>query len=197
MKDIVVVDVETQYLFEEVGGRNNLDKLEVGLAVVYSYTDESYSFYKESSVQELRNRLYAAEEIIGYNSIKFDLPVIFAYKWNDWLESKDYKNFVLKSNDLLRRIWLSKGLDPLQFTGAHKGFSLKDVCLATLGLEKADLGKESPGLLRRGDWDIVAGYCQYDVFLTKKLKEFIDTYGYIINSKNEVVHIWAEANEKI
>lgn len=195
--DEIVIDVETSYLFKEVGGPKNLDRLEVGCAVVYSCLDDSYSIYKQNCINELRQRILAADKVTGFNVWKFDYPVIWGLKLEDWLKTPEATKVLPKTNDLLRRIWISRGLNPIQFTGAHKGYSLKTVCSATLSEDKSDIAEDMPRLLRTNDWDLVVTYCLHDVKLTRELSVFIDKYGYVLNGKEEVVRVWAAPDEVV
>ncbi len=197
-RDVVVVDVETQYLSNEIGGWKNLDKMLVGCAVTYSFLTDDYEVYSYAGINDLRERLLAADEVVGFNLWRFDAPVIFEMKLDDWFKSDIFKKLEHKQNDLLRRIWISKGLDPSTFGGAHKGLSLATISEATLGCSKdTSLGAEAPNLLREGHIDLLHSYCIRDVKLTRDLYTFIDKYGYVIDGSDTVIRIWAEANEKV
>jgi DEAD/DEAH box helicase domain-containing protein len=196
--DHIVVDVETTKLFKEVqGGRESLDKLGVGCAVIYSYLDDGYAIYKQNCVEELKERLLKADKITGFNTYKFDYPVIWGMKLKDWLGCRDAQKIIPKTNDILRRVWISLGLNPMEFTGAHRGLSLNNICTATLNEDKSKMGEDAPFLLRDGEWDLVLTYCLHDVKLTKNLADFIDKYGYVVTADEKVIRIWAEPNEVV
>lgn len=194
--DHIVVDVETSFLMDEVEGRD-LAKLGVGVAVVYSCIDDSFSVYKQDAVSELKSRILEADKITGFNIWKFDYPVIWGLSLHDWLKSQDAARILPKTNDILRRAWISMGLDPMQFTKDHKGLSLRVLASATLGTDKDDMGKLAPSLMREGKWDIVTSYCLQDVRLTRDLANFVDNYGYVINGRDDVIRVWAEPNEVV
>ena len=46
--DKVVFDIETKNWFDEVGGREHLDRLDVSVVGVYSYADDAYRAYDET-----------------------------------------------------------------------------------------------------------------------------------------------------
>src|SRR3989344_1973448 len=95
MANEIVLDIETQNTFEEVGGYLT-DKLKVSLVGVYYYETDTYESYLEPELPALFQRLEKSGRIIGYNSISFDMPVLNNYYTADLLK--------LQQLDLLREI---------------------------------------------------------------------------------------------
>lgn len=184
--DHIVVDVEIQKTIDEVpGGWNATDQLGVACAVIYEYQTDRFRIYGPDDVQGLRERLIKATRISGFNIYKFDYNVIFGHPGN-WRKTE----LLPKTNDVLRRIWESKGLDGDVFTGAHKGWSLDNVTLGTLGVGKIGNGAEAPIWYQNGELHRVINYCVDDVTLERDLVNFIDKYGFVVNGKSgEVLRI--------
>ena len=75
----VFFDLETQRTLDEVGGRQNIRKLGLAVAVTYSTVDGAFHHYTEETVAELIAALRAADRVVGFNLISFDYEVLRAY----------------------------------------------------------------------------------------------------------------------
>ena len=179
--DHIVVDVEIKKTIEETeGGWNATDKLGVAVAVVYEYTSDRFRVFgdTQSELLALRQRLLCADRISGFNIWKFDFPVIFGLPGRERVTS-----LLPKTNDLLRRIWQSLGLDPDSFSRAHGGWGLDAVVRGTLpgAPGKIANGAMAPIWYQAGRWGEVVNYCVDDVTLERDLTNFIDQNGFVIN----------------
>ena len=79
MNNIVVFDLETKYLASEVGGWNNIHKMELAVAVTYSTVSTSFSHFVEDQAAELVAELQAADLVVGFNVLRFDYQVLQPY----------------------------------------------------------------------------------------------------------------------
>ena len=79
MKNIVFFDLETRRSFQEVGGRHNICKLGLSVAVTYSTADGGYHHYTEETVDELIEEMKAADLVVGFNLLSFDYEVLRPY----------------------------------------------------------------------------------------------------------------------
>ncbi|MFN2289772.1 MAG: helicase, partial [Anaerolineae bacterium] len=70
--NIVYFDLETQRTFDEVGGRHNIRKLGLSVAVTYSTAAGAFHHYTEDLVDELIAELRAADLVVGFNVLRFD-----------------------------------------------------------------------------------------------------------------------------
>ena len=174
--DHIVVDVEIAYTIEEVGGWDHTENMGVSCAVVYEYRTDRFRVYGPADVQALRSRLLLADRITGFNTYRFDFPVIWGLPGRERVEE-----LKLRSNDLLQRIWRSLGLDEEQFSDLHKGWGLDVVCQGTLGVGKSGNGADAPRWFQAGDWARLVDYCIDDVRLERDLGAFIDRYGFVVN----------------
>lgn len=176
MVDHVVVDVEIQKTIEELpGGWQDTDKMGVAAAVVYEFASDRYRIFGPDDVPALRERLEAADLISGFNIWAFDFPVI-------WGQPRAWRNTAraIKTNDILRRIWQSLGLDPEVFTSAHKGYSLDNICKDTFGYGKIGNGADAPKWFQAGQHHRVVNYCIDDVALERDLTMFVEKHGFIL-----------------
>jgi hypothetical protein len=199
--DHVVVDVEIQKTIEEtLGGWDATDKLGVAVACVWEYATQRMRVYGPEDVPALRERLLRADRISGFNILNFDFPVIWGVDKKTWLiwksdsaafpadsqlprgtDSGNLKTELKhKTDDMLRRIWQAKGLDPDRFVPAtHGGVGLDVVAGATINARKIGYGGDAPKWYQAGLVQKVANYCADDVAMERDLTDFVDRYGYV------------------
>jgi DEAD/DEAH box helicase domain-containing protein len=159
--DVLVLDVETQYLSEEVpGGWNAVEKFGVALVVTWDEGNGMRLWY-EQDVPALLADLQRFDPIVTFNGENFDFRVLSAYG--------SVQSLYRKSRDML--VVLNKSL----------GFrvSLDAVAQATLGRGKTGSGKASVGWWRSGDRQKVIDYCKQDVELTRDVYLFGRAKGYV------------------
>jgi DEAD/DEAH box helicase domain-containing protein len=151
--NIVFFDLETQRVFDEVGGRHNTRKLGLAAAVTYSTADGVFRFYTEETVADLVAELKAADKVVGFNVLRFDYEVLRAY-----------------TDELLERI---PTVDMLEQIYKRLGFrvSLDNLARTTLGTAKSADGLQAVRWYKEGRIQEVLDYCQQDVEVTRRLYE--------------------------
>src|SRR3972149_4285136 len=75
----VFFDLETQNLFQDVGGRENIARLKVACAVTWSTERNNFAVYWEKDVPTLLDELKSATRVIGFNLREFDYQVLQPY----------------------------------------------------------------------------------------------------------------------
>lgn len=150
----IVLDIETQNLFSDVGGKENLNKLSLSIAGVFSYTDNSFLTFTESEMPAFENLIQKNDLIIGFNIDHFDLPVLQKYL------SIDLKK--VRTLDIMNEIVGTMG---------HR-VSLDDLVSNTLGKRKSANGLMAVQYWREGKVDELKKYCIDDVRLTRDLYEY-------------------------
>ena len=75
----VFFDLETQNLFEDVGGQDNVAKLKVACGVTWSTERNDFAVYWEKDVPALIQELKSATKVIGFNLKGFDYRVLQPY----------------------------------------------------------------------------------------------------------------------
>jgi len=158
----VFFDLESQNLFQDVGGRQNISQLKVACAVTWSTERNDFSVYWERDVPALIDELKSATKVIGFNLRDFDYQVLQPYSPETRFAS-------------------IQTLDMLQDINKVLGFrlSLDTIAGASLGVTKTADGIQSVEWYRKGELDKVAEYCQADVDITRRVFEFGRDNGYV------------------
>jgi len=158
----LVLDLETEKEFREVGGKQNIKQLGVTVVGVYERSSDEYHAYERHEFSALEKMLAATELLIGFNIDHFDVPVLQPHVDLD-----------------LSKLQV---LDLMTAVETHLGFrvSLDNLCGATLGARKSGNGLEAILWWRAGEKDKVKEYCLKDVQLTKDLYEFGKEKGYVV-----------------
>ena len=154
----VIIDIETQNTFRDIGG-NFPEKLKISVVGMYDYASTSYNCFEEGELAKLFPYLENASFIIGFNSNSFDLPVINAY-------------YVGKVSSF-------PTLDLLEDVHKYLGFriALDDLIRETLGVHKQGHGLLAIEYFKNGEMEKLKKYCLSDVELTKNLYAYGKTHG--------------------
>lgn len=176
--NIVFFDLETQNLFEDVGGRNNIAALKVSCAVTWSSVRNDYAVYWEKDVPALVAELKSAGRVVGFNLKGFDYEVLRPYVPDERLQ-------FLPTLDILDDLFRS-----LSFR-----VSLDSVARATLGDTKSASGIQAVVWWREGKLDPLVEYCKADVNITRRIYEFGCANGFVqyytrLGSKQKVKVNW-------
>jgi DEAD/DEAH box helicase domain-containing protein len=158
----VFFDLETQNLFQEVGGRENISKLLVACAITWSTQTNEFSVYWEKDVPALIQELKSATRVVGFNLRGFDYLVLQSY-------APEMRFASLPTLDLLFDLQKTLGFR----------ISLDSIASASLGATKTADGIQSVEWFRAGELDKVAEYCKADVDITRRVFEFGRDNGYI------------------
>lgn len=151
----IVLDLETQKSFEEVGGRGKNHLLKVSVCGIYDYSQNQYSIYEEQELPKLAPILQTADQIIGFNIKNFDFAVL-----------QPYLNFdvnQLPYFDILEEIEKVIG---------HR-VKLESVAQGTIGSGKSGNGLEALLYYRNGRMDLLKKYCLDDVKVTKEVYDYV------------------------
>ena len=182
MPNKIVLDLETQKEFSEVGGRSKYHMLKVSVCGIYEYSNDKFSVFTENELHKLAEILQNADQIIGFNIKDFDFLVL-----------QPYMNFDLNS---------LPALDIIEDVNRHLGHrvGLDAVAQGTLGSGKSGNGKEAIIYWKNNRLDLLKKYCLDDVRITR------DVYQYGLNNKKikykdffdikEIPVLWEEPQPK-
>lgn len=157
-----VLDVETQKMFSEVGGKSKLHELKISVAGFYDSKDNAYIAYEEKELPELEVRLKELDVLVGFNVRSFDLPVLQPYILSD------IASFPVL--DILEEVQKNRG---------HR-VTLQSLVTATLNDTKSGKGHDAVQLFRDGRMEELKKYCLDDVRLTKEIFDYGIKHGKIL-----------------
>ena len=184
MGERLVLDLETQKDFQEVEGRK-LELLGVSVVGLYSYQEDRYDAYVEADLPKLAPRLQSAELIIGFNSRRFDMPVL-----------QPYMPFPLAP---------LPQLDILEECVKHLGhrISLASIGEATLRRGKSGSGLDALRWYKEGRMDLITKYCLDDVKLTREVYEYGKQHGRLFatnkfgSEKLQIAVFWPDRKREL
>lgn len=162
MSNKIVLDLETQKEFAEVGGRSAHGKLRVSVCGIYSYEQDQYLCFDESNLTKLGEMLQETDLVIGYNIKQFDFQVL-----------QPYFNF---SMDTVPALDI---LEEVEKVLGHR-IRLEAIAQATLGTGKTGSGLASINLWKTGRIDELKSYCLNDVKLTREVYEYAKVNGKLL-----------------
>lgn len=176
--NIVVFDLETQNLIDQVGGRNNLAGLKVSCAVTWSSLKNDHTVYWEKDVPALIVELKSAGRVVGFNLKGFDYEVLLPYSPQDRLQFLPTLDIMV---DLFKVLSFRVSLD--------------SVARATLNETKSADGLQAVTWWQDGKLDLLAEYCKKDVDVTRRIYEFGCEHGFVnyytrLGSKQKVAVNW-------
>ena len=160
----LIFDVETKNLFSDI---TTDDPGDLGVSIVSIYTREINETCEEVS-GEMRSfwekdfdsmwpLFEKADRIIGFNSLKFDVPALQPYTTMNFLSLKHFDIMEIVRQKTGRRIGLSA------------------LAKETIGDDKTDVGTNAVIYWAKGDAESLTKlqmYCEADVALTRDLYDF-------------------------
>lgn len=153
----IFLDVETQKIFEEVGGyfpdRLGISFVGVCLRETVNGPGEMLGFF-EDKLQELFNLLERADVVVGFNIDGFDMQTFVPYYQGDIAQ--------IPTLDLMTRIKDSSG---------HR-IGLDAVAQETIGQGKTGDGLDAIKYYRSQEWDKLREYCLQDVAVTRDIYDY-------------------------
>lgn len=158
-RNIVVFDIETKNAFDDVGGRNNLPALEISVLGAYLYSSNEYKIFDEKELPEFEKILQKKPLLVGFNSRRFDTPILQAYMHFDLKGLAQLDIMEELANILGHRV------------------SLDSVAQATLGRSKTGSGMDAIKYWRNGEIEKLKKYCLEDVRITKEIYEYGAKHG--------------------
>jgi len=155
------LDIETKNFFDDVGGRDNVGKIDVSVVGIYSFNQDKYIAFDEHEMDKLGELLKHTRIIVTFAGTRFDLPVL-----------EKYFNFNINSIehfDILEVIEKNLG----------RRISLGILAEANVGAGKSGYGGEAIEMYKRGEIQKLKDYCLQDVKITKDIFELIKKQGYL------------------
>jgi len=153
MLDKLVIDIETKNSFADVGGQQNINRLEISIIGVYSYKRDEFFAFDEKQFQDFEKLMKESGAFIGFALKRFDVPVLKTHIHQDFSS--------IRILDILEEVESQRG---------HR-IGLDDLAQANIGTGKTGHGLEAIDMYREGRIDELKQYCLNDVKITKDLYE--------------------------
>ncbi|WP_419786356.1 DEAD/DEAH box helicase [Pseudodesulfovibrio sp.] len=156
-----VLDIETRFSADEVGGWGRADRMGVSIACLYDSDGEAMFDYEQDQIDDLVEHLRKFDLVIGFNHVKFDYAVLGG------LHPFNFRGL--------------RNLDLLTAVQARLGYRIK---LDNLAQATLDVGKSADGLKalewwKEGRLDLITEYCRQDVAVTRDLYLFGREHGHV------------------
>ncbi len=157
-----VLDIETRYSAQEVGGWGNCHLMGISFAVVYDARTREFVSFDQEQAAELGTFLEDFPLVVGFNLLKFDYRVLQGVAYYDFSS--------LPTLDMLREIEARLG---------HR-LSLDHLARHTLGTNKSANGLMALKWWKEGEMEKIIEYCRQDVAITRDLYLFGRNKGYLV-----------------
>lgn len=156
-----VLDIETRFSADEVGGWNRADRMGVSIACLWDSGEEAMFDYEQDDMDELVARLKEFDLVIGFNHIKFDYAVLGG------LHPFPFRSL--------------PNLDLLVEVNNRLGYRVKldNIASATLGAGKSADGLMALKWWKEGRLDLITEYCRQDVAVTRDVYLFGREHGHV------------------
>ena len=142
-----------------VRGHIDVNEQELTVVAIHDSETNTYSSYFRDELPKLWPILERADQLIGFNSDTFDIPLLNRYYPGDLSH--------LRSLDLLAEVQKVLG----------RRIRLQSLAEATLGKGKKGDGLKASEWWKEGKKAKVAEYCIEDVRLTRELYDYAMTHG--------------------
>ncbi len=184
--NIIFFDLETQFLFQELGMKDyqSRDPTKLKLAIAGILSNKRHELFQENQAQELLENLIKADLIVGHNLLRFDYLVLQPYTEENIVKILKPKTFdMMLELEKLTRCWVS----------------LDDLGKRNLGIGKTIDTMKIPKMWRDGKHQEVKEYLLNDLRMTEGIfnhgksvkkfkyehKEYGESYG-----EREVRVVW-------
>lgn len=156
-----VIDIETRYSADDVGGWNRADRMGVSIACVWDSGEEAMFDYEQDDMDGLVAHLQRFDLVIGFNHVKFDYAVLGGLH--------PFRFRSLPSLDLLIEVKNRLGYR----------VKLDNIASATLGAGKSADGLQALKWWKEGRLDLITEYCRQDVAVTRDVYLFGRECGHV------------------
>src|SRR3989344_7700180 len=160
----VFFDIETKRWFDETGNRK-LEDLGVSIVCMYVRPDDKMLSFWEKDFDQMWHYFRRADRIIGFNTLRFDVPVLAPYAPPDFAKLKHF--YIYKE---------------LKLANDSHGASLNAIAKQTLGKAKNDSGENATLYWQLGDAESLTKlekYCRMDVEITRDVYDFAIANKYL------------------
>ncbi len=174
---VLVFDLEVREQPDIVGWKNYAAQ-GISFGCAYLYGCEEFRLYGEENITKLMEDMEAADLIVGFNILDFDMPLLRATierVTGHGVDHEKWMGLLAKCYDILADIRDALG------TKFAKGWKLDQVAQSNLQFTKNGDGALAPQLWKDGKFAELATYVIQDVKVEKAMWEHVLTYGEVKN----------------
>lgn len=189
----VVFDIEIWNDVDSVeGGWENPEAMGFGTAVAWDSKDQLYKFFGPEDKAQLLVLLTAADLVIGFNHMRFDLRVLHGNRF-DYKASYETGKHCDLLVEIVRRkfkgcMWVEEAEEWFGAGQVHDGScGLNGISWGTFGFGKCGHGADAPKMIREGRWPQVFQYNLHDVRLTRMVYKHWYSRNFVIDGKGNVI----------
>jgi hypothetical protein len=200
--DTVVLKCDSQKNFNEIPKKTEIWNLQLSIATTYSYGEDRYRIWTQSKQKDLLKYL-DGKNIVCYNGVGFDIPLIVGYQFKDpnyHIHIEGNKNisyisdiFMLLMGCVYRTNTLDTTLDTMRRKPLSnlRSFSLYNIYTATINREinKKIYDVRPPDLYNARKILELVECNMYKLRTIKKLYEFILLNRYVVNGDYDVIKL--------
>ncbi len=174
--NVIVFDLETRESPPEVGWKNFAAQ-QISYGCAWLSSCDEFRLYGEDTIHKLAEDLHAADCIVGFNVLDFDLPLLKATleRVTDGRASLDIEAMRPKVYDILADIRKALG------TQFAKGWKLDQVAESNLTCKKNGDGAMAPELWKAGRHAELCTYVLQDVKVERELWRHVLEHGMVRN----------------
>jgi len=172
---VVYFDIETRLSPSEVGW-DQARKGGAGISAIVLYDAKSkwVHTYDSHSIDDAIHHLEAADIVISWNGVDFDVPAIEGFAKRKMKLKKHFDLYVPFYRGMGKR---------------KKGSGMGPTAERNIGISKSGHGADAPRLAETGQFGELFNYCAQDVYVLKSLVKHVLEHGYLIDPDNERITI--------
>ena len=152
----IILDIEPRnHLKRDCGG--DVSKLRIGIAGIKFLEQYKFLFFDEANIDGLRNVLFDADEIIGFNLVG-----------HNGLDYKMLENYGISTESLILKTFDLMTL-MIRVFGSYKNMSLDNIVKNTFGVKKKKTRRANYKLIQSNRIDEVKNNLKHELKLIEKL----------------------------
>jgi hypothetical protein len=153
----------------------------IALAVLYEYRADRFRVFGPEHTDHLRERLFMADWVSGYNLLRRDYPLLWGQDFETFRVGNQFRPLSARTNDLVRRICLAQRRHPDAVDDTTETWSLGVLARGTLGCDRPGADDDPGREAAAGCWAAAVSFALDDCALVRDLVDFVERYGYLVH----------------
>jgi len=179
-QNIIVFDCEIKH---EIDGKivtwATHHKMGVSVAVAHHYKTGDTKVYLDDNLTDLYTELNAADMVVGFNTLGFDVPLLNATRTHSHTGEEIIRPDVKLNNHYDMLYWSRRATGWNTSGRFPSGLKLDEHLKHMFCIEKTEDGADAPKFYQGGKMGRLISYCIADVARERKLFEHIWDFGFV------------------